>query len=248
MKWLLMDDAGVSHRWLKDTSSLDDVHQEHERIANELQVIRCNFDSAAVALSPEQTREWLQRRDFSSKEAFDAFREAGGWSALPGAVAVRIDLRSITDVDVVSGRFSVNFVLVCSNFMVGNELSPIDFTCRLAAHDEFAFHSYNKKSDDSLANHSDATAFAYQFQHAKDMTFFEDFELQHYPFDVQFCSIAVTCTTKGKFLIPVPGLLNQSNALDQYDMLRPWMEVYDSTSGAATTAVFRFPLQVGSRE
>ena len=42
------------------------------------------------------------------------------------------------------------------------------------------------------------TSFGYSFMYQSNMGFFENFELQSFPFDVQYLTIAATCASDGK--------------------------------------------------
>ena len=77
-----------------------------------------------------------------------------------------------------------------------------------------------------------------------DLQFFEKFELRNFPFDVQFCSVPINVgSRKGAFCIPVPGAINQSMQLSEWEVLAPSFACYPSKFGPATMGVFRFTLQ-----
>ena len=59
--------------------------------------------------------------------------------------------------------------------------------------------------------------------------FYEHLELDNFPFDVQFCSIPISVGSRGgAFCIPVPGLINQSMLLNEWDVLAPRYDCYPS--------------------
>ena len=81
-----------------------------------------------------------------------------------------------------------------------------------------------------------------------DLQFYERFELRNFPFDVQHCTVPVSVGCRGgAFCIPLPGLINQSVHLSEWNVLAPMYDCYNSKFGQSTMAVFRFTLQRKSR-